>query len=204
MAFVPAANVAQVNLRYVWNGERCENTLYFRQNEGWSPVGLSALADRIFEWWDVLVQPIQHTACSLREIYVRDLEVEDGNVFTLTPSPTPSGTTAGEGLPNNCTLCVSFRTGLAGRTRRGRNYMVGMGEAHQSNSYALNSYALAVQTAYEELLTFGAIYGFNWVIISRYSNGLPRSQALVTQVQAVAIVDLAMDSQRRRLPGRGV
>jgi hypothetical protein len=64
-------------------------------------------------------------------------------------------------------------------------------------------------TAYEQLLTVGSIISAEWVIVSRFSGvdadkkPIPRAAAVITPITAVTVVDNIVDSQRRRLPGRG-
>jgi hypothetical protein len=48
-------------------------------------------------------------------------------------------------------------------------------------------------------------YNATWkmVVVSYYNNGAWRLTATITPIISFAFADLAIDSQRRRLPGRG-
>jgi hypothetical protein len=45
--------------------------------------------------------------------------------------------------------------------------------------------------------------GYNLVVLSRISEGVPRDLALAQTVTGILTTDLFIDSQRRRLTGRG-
>jgi hypothetical protein len=69
--------------------------------------------------------------------------------------------------------------------------------------------AAAFVDAYSLLLDFGQDIGASWVVVSRFSgvdaNGdpIPRAAGVTTPITSVLVVDNIVDSQRRRLPGRG-
>lgn len=203
MAFIPVENVVGVEMRYSWNDEPVENTLYFHNDSGWSPANLQTLGEALMEWWFQELRPFQASTCIMREIYIRDLTTETGWNGTYTPADPGNGTATGESLPNNCTLVISFRTGRVGRSYRGRNYAVGLVEAFALNTYATPVYAAAMVTAYQNMETYLSLTPFAHVVVSRYTNNAPRVTGLAQTVTAYLVTDLAMDSQRRRLPGRG-
>jgi len=112
-------------------------------------------------------------------------------------------------LPNNVAVTVSFRTGLSGRFARGRNYVSGLSE----DAVVLNTVDSAVladiQAGYEALQDVASDNTSTWVVVSRFSGvdgdgvPIPRVEGVTTPITAVIIVDSIIDSQRRRLPGRG-
>jgi len=57
--------------------------------------------------------------------------------------------------------------------------------------------------AFTQLITQSNVAGIPFVVVSKKSGGLPRAIGLSTPVQQSVIVDNILDSQRRRLPGRG-
>jgi len=65
--------------------------------------------------------------------------------------------------------------------------------------------------AYSQLLVGGAALpvGWEWVVVSRYSgtdvndDPVPRVTGIATLVSNVLFTNNTVDSQRRRLPGRG-
>jgi len=106
-------------------------------------------------------------------------------------------------MPGGTTFCLSLRTGFVGRARRGRIYTIGMNEGQQSGGVVTSGYRNAWITNIQQLML--AVGTTNWelVVVSFMLNGLPRDEPLVTPVTTVLAVDDFVDSQRRRLQGRG-
>lgn len=205
MPFIPALNVAQCSLRYTCAGPQVENTLYFRFVSDPDTGDLQNLADYLVTWRDQFLKPIQGAHCFFREVYAASLTTAfSPTVTAAVPTPVP-GTYGGTPLPNNATIAVSFRTAGRGRSSRGRNYAVGLTETALSSLLGQNVqplYAASLITAYSEFFV-NLPTGWSWVVISRTVNGLPRADALVQTVTDVVLTDTTIDSQRRRLPGRG-
>jgi hypothetical protein len=61
----------------------------------------------------------------------------------------------------------------------------------------------AFVAAYEELLDPAVITVGEWSVASRFTNNEPRTTGISAPVTAVQATDNIVDSQRRRLPGRG-
>jgi hypothetical protein len=204
MPFVPVANTAMVELRYTWNLQQVENTLYFQYPTPPENANLFDITETIFDWWDTHLRPIQSNQVQLREVVATDLTTSDGQVFTRVSSPPVSGGNLAPALPNNCTYCISFRTFKRGRSFRGRNFSIGMTENDATNSQVDPAYATALQDAYVQIPALVNAVDWVWVVVSRFSNGAPRVAGLATPVATIFVFDGIMDSQRRRLPGRGV
>jgi len=110
----------------------------------------------------------------------------------------------GDLLPGNCSLSISFRTAGRGRSSRGRNYFVGLVESQVNGDVVNGGNVDAYQTLYEELIGAGSVVtGWQWVVVSRFFNGAPRTAGLAQPVTAVVVVDSFIDSMRSRLLGRG-
>lgn len=107
------------------------------------------------------------------------------------------GTVGGEALPASAAAVLSWRTTYTGRKYRGRTYLYGMGEA-QTNGSLLTTSAVALATAIGSAL-LGFVNGTGTVVaLSVYSTVLNASNIIQS-----FIVDNLVDSQRRRLLGRG-
>jgi len=205
--------VVEAIFQYLWNGQTCMNTLWFKtvDDSEPSPVDLAGLAGDLHDWYSNELIPIQGPQCALTEIFLRQAVEEGGVEYTLAGGPTDVGIAGGDPEAGNVTLTVSFRTGLSGRARRGRNYSVGMTKSQQSGGTASSTYVDALEAAYIAL--FGYINGtgtFEWIVYSQYDGinpttgkPIPRALSLVTPVTTALVVDDRTDSQRRRLRARG-
>jgi len=204
MAFIPVPDVAQFNIRGTLDNQRIENTLYFRNVNTWDTEGLEAAAALVADWFEDNILPVVTTDYVLREVYAVDLTTENSGSATHTVAASTQGLDSSPALPNNVAICVSFRTAQRGRSFRGRNYIAGLTEADVTGNTIGASQSSALVTAYGQLFSLFPPGGAFWVVVSRFTAGLPRTVGISTPVTAVLIVDSTVDSQRRRLPGRGV
>ena len=210
MAFVPVPNTVLVEVRMLLDAQKIENTLYFEKPGGWSAGDLVTLGNSFLTWWAAFYAVGVSSAVTLNEIFIRELSTASSIVQTTpAPTPHPAGDRSAASLPNNVAVTVSFRTGLSGRFARGRNYVSGLSE----DAVVLNTVDSAVladiQAGYEALQDVASDNTATWVVVSRFSGvdgdgvPIPRVEGVTTPITAVIIVDSIIDSQRRRLPGRG-
>ena len=207
MAFIPVPDTAQVELIFDTPAGSAENTLWFHY-EGAGDMTefvLSTLAGQIAEWWVTEMQATVTDEINLREVIATDMSTEIGEVGS---SPVDAfGLRADNLQPMNVTMAVSFRTPNRGRSFRGRNYVVGLGEGQVTNDIVgtvtvaawVDGYALIP----DYLPVVLGVPQWNWVIASRYTEGAPRTTGIFSSVTAVQVTDDYVDSQRRRLSGRG-
>lgn len=208
MAFIPVANAAKVACLFTQYGQKLVNTLWFIKSGGWSATDLTDLAIAINSWVTAEIIPLTASSCSFIGSTAVDMssagqegvEIDEG-----TPVP---GTGGSPGLPSNVTAALKFLTGLTGRSNRGRNFLVGI-PAQATTGDLVNSASSAEWVAaYNALADYLVDLGADHVVASLYSGvdsagkPIPRSAGVVHSVTAYAM-DLALDSMRRRLIGRG-
>lgn len=207
MVFVPVPNTAIVEFRYNLMLQEVENTLAFEYPAGMSQAALDALTASMASWYYYYLRPIQTNRLQMREIFAKDQSEEDGITSTnVTHAGLLGQYTTGNDLPTNVTFCISFRTALAGRSYRGRNYICGMKSAMIENgNYIYPTYRNSWISAYNHLIISGTTppAGWRWVIASRYHDGVRRETGVATPVTDVVVSNDTLDSQRNRLPGRG-
>jgi hypothetical protein len=113
------------------------------------------------------------------------------------PTVLTTGTSSADMEPGNVSLAVKLLTGAIGRSRRGRQYMPGLTEAFVSGNNALAVYVGAVGSLFARHLTgFTALSNLYLPAIAS------RKLGLLFDVVEFAL-DYYIDSQRRRLTGRG-
>lgn len=203
MPFVPVPDTCQVELRYTWDSQQVENTLYFYNVSEWSTSQMTDLAGAVAAWWHTSVRPQQSEDVTLRELYLTDLRSVTAPTVTYATGLPDVGSAAAPSVSNNTSLAISFRTAGRGRSSRGRNYWVGLLANQVDASEVAPAHAASIQAAYEALIDAVSESDWNWVVVSRFHNGAPRTEGLRQPVQSVVVTDLVVDSQRRRLPGRG-
>jgi hypothetical protein len=211
MPFVPVVNTAEVELRYLWDGQQVENTLYFENRDAIDLTGMLDLTNALESWWNDNLAPITSDTVTLKEIVVTDLTTATAPSL-VTPALVDSvGTHSINSLPNNVSLCVSFRTAARGRSFRGRNYFVGLCEDQVTANTVAGATVTALQDAYNLLSGAGTLAAnWTWSVVSRFSGmggtprrPTPRTTGVITPITSALVVDPIIDSMRRRLPGRG-
>lgn len=207
MPFIPAERVAEVEIRFSLDGQHCENTLYFERSATIDSDGLQALATAIETWWAAEIAPSLSANVHLVAVVATDLTSDSGPQYELTPSSPVSGGNSSPQLPNNVAWCIKFLTGFRGRSFRGRNYISGLTTGHRDTNNTITvDVANTFKTSYESLLMGGGLLpeDWLWVVLSRYHANAPRVAGVWETVISVSYTDLILDSQRKRLPGRGL
>lgn len=209
MAFVPANEVALIELRYLWDSQQVENTLFFKASDPIDVALLTALCATLATWWGANMQPLISQDVSLVEIFGTDLTTATGPTVSYNTGLPLGGTTMAEAVPANVAPCISFRTNNRGRSFRGRNYLVGLPNLLIAGNHLGAGYMADVIDAYEAINP--AVSGEGWahVVCSKFSGytivagrkvPTPRAAAVVTPVVTYAFKDDVADSQRGRLP----
>jgi len=203
MPFVPVPNTALAEIRMTLDFQRVENTLYFEFPAPPAPSDLVNLGDDLLAWYIALMGPLQSAFVSLREIYITDLTSATGPTHSKVPATAVGGSITGAVMASNVSIATSFRTAQRGRSFRGRNYFVGVAGAQVSQNTFLPAFVTSLKNVYDQLPASLPLSGATWVVVSRFTNNAPRTTGIATPVTAVVVVDPTVDSQRRRLPGRG-
>ena len=204
MAFIPAPNVLQARMRYNWGAQLIENTLYFVGSAGVTVALANSLGAALVTWWNTNFKPITSNLMALDQVYISDLTANNSFTVAYSTGLPLVGANATEALPFNVAYCVSFRTANRGRSGRGRNYVAGLTEAQQAASVIAAGTRTTIVTAYQGLVGAGTfVAGLQFCVVSRFTNNAPRVTALIQPITNVTTIDDILDSQRRRLPGRG-
>lgn len=205
MALPLVANTCKVVIRNMVDRQLMINDLYFRNEvEGITPLGLADLVTSIASWWTLNVLPLLSEDVVFGVVSARDLSVGIGAEYELSQGPALGGV-ASEAAPNNVCIAVSFRTGVAGRSFRGRNYISGIPNSTININVLSGTFGVDITDAYNLLLVGGGALPANWVwvVTSYFTGGAPRAVGLTTPIMQAILTDTVVDSQRRRLPGRG-
>lgn len=190
--------VAKVAMVFTRDTRTFINTFHCTKNPvaTWTQPELVQLAIVFREWWDDFYKLYASDAVSLGQVQVRVLDPDNPLGYDLPVSPPIPGTNQLQEAPGSATQTISWRTGLAGRKYRGRDYAVGLSDVAIADDDRVTSpYTSVLAQAAVELLTALATATFRLVVFHRADNTF-------TQVVSF-IVESILDSQRRRLPARG-
>lgn len=205
MAFIPAPNVVQVEIRSLNDGQKIENRLFVDVFHEPLQSDLDALAGAVSAAVSTQWVPRMPSTWVCTEFFLRSMHTAN-SIQSTYPQPASSftGTGGGAALPNNVSLCVSLRTGNAGRSARGRLYWQALMEPDVAENTVGTSAVVGITNAVSTLRSNILALGYAWIICSFIANGVPRPGGPVYfPVTSILVVDPVVDSMRRRLPGRG-
>jgi len=205
MPFVPALNTAEVVIMQELAGQTVDNVINFQAGGALTIPDLNIIATEVRNAWIATVADVLTEALLLIAIKVTDLTTVSSPSVTVPDSSGTNGDIAAPPTSNNVALVLSESTDQRGRSYRGRIYCAGLPSDQRTNatlmSEAYQASFVAAWTAF-----FAAVEsdtGHTHVIVSRQNNGVARTNAVMTEVTGYS-ANRQLDSQRRRLEGRGV
>lgn len=203
MPFVPTANTVRVDCLQDLLDQHCENTLwYFSAGGSLNVTEMAALGTAINSIWTTFMPPFHSDTWQYRGCVVTDQSSESAPAVNVPVTPV-AGTDASVTEPNNVSWTVKFLTTGRGRSSRGRNYIVGIPSAQRSGNVVDEFWAAGLVSAYANLLIPSVDIDASLVVVSHQIDNAPRTEGLAQPVTAITFTDYVIDSQRRRLPGRG-
>jgi hypothetical protein len=162
------------------------------------------VAQGAHDGWKTYMLPVLSDEYILRETYAVSLDSDTAPAATATTVPAVTGgNNTGGPLPGSVSLCLSLRTEGRGRSSRGRQYISGFRDIAIDGNRFTDAKADAVVAAFSDYATQSFGGQAVLVVVSRVQDKVQRAQALVQQVTAIIVTDTFVDSQRRRLTGRG-
>jgi len=201
--FIPFNNTIKLEPVFIWQDQRVQNVHYYIVDETPNVDTARALALSYIDWFDTTAKESVSNTASLVLVKATIMETETSPGVEVSTGLPIVGTRAANPLPNNVTLAVKWTTGLRGRSYRGRTYIIGLTEGDVDGNTVPAASITAYMAIYGELLALDTDVGPGVMgIASRVSNGTPRTVGVITPVTDLEI-NPVVDSQRRRLPGRG-
>ena len=217
--FVPSVNGLKVALEFTdVTGDQNVNTFWVKNTAAWTATSADTMLDAFITWFHTLVsgesyQNLMSSDCSLVAVSGRDFTTQHGiSIVTNTGLPL-AGTGAAPAIAAGTTKAITARTGLAGKSYRGRTYLAGVESAAVPSAELgkINaSYVNAAVTAFTALISdvTTAIATCTLIVNSQFyqpggpnTPSVPRATAVQTPIIAFGYSDLNVDFQRRRAPG---
>jgi len=202
MAFIPVPNSASLCFDFVSAGQNWQFCLTVRKSSGSiTPSDLNILSGEGHGWWTSTLKALLGSWNTLKQVRATDISVQGGaqDVDIVSEAGTASGTI----MALNAPMCVSLRTQKRGRSYRGRVYVSGIVQANMNDAVLWGSGAVtAFPAAFATLQTSLDTAGFDVVVASKQHNLVTTNPAETNEVIAFT-ADNKIDSQRRRLSGRG-
>jgi hypothetical protein len=160
-------------------------------------LDLINLANAYKAAWDAAYKTAMPGAIVLDQIQCRKLDPTNPLAYDSTTGLPSAGTRTDVPEAANVTLTISWRTGLAGRKYRGRNYIAGIGENATTILDYITPAFLSIVSALADNL-YNAPINAGGFVPAVFHLG----PDTITAIQSW-VIDAILDSQRRRLPARG-
>lgn len=209
VGMIPAANVVKVALRWTVEGLEAFNIINVLCPAPASGSDLTAIAAVFQAWWTNDWRACISNQASWQGADLTALDSAGAPFLAYLNSGTLAGVDAQAPYPPQVSLAVSLRTGLSGRSYRGRFYVAGLTKGFPSVGGLLSAGSVtSIQTLANGLRTRMVTAGYAVCVLSLYSgvdvNGdkIPRSSGVATPI-SIMVVGNRLDSQRRRLPVEG-
>ena len=200
MVFIPAPGVAQAVIVHTLGGQQVNNVLHWSIGASISAANMTTLANSINESWIGSIMPQLSNTITLNEVRVRDLGVADGVQVAVSPAALVAGGIGGDVLPNSVAYCLTHRTALIGRSRRGRTYISGIPENVSTGNNVSVAFRTAIVAGFNQVKADAGVGGWVFGVLSRYVNKVARPSGIFTAVTLTVARDLRLDSQRGRMP----
>lgn len=202
MPFQPVPQVVEVNINQRLHGEQVQNNLHLIAYSPWTQERMQVAAGEVATWVGDTLYAYLSNQLTMVSIKVTDLSGQEAGVYEFVPTVPVAGQVGQPALPGNAACVVSFRTALRGRSGRGRNYIAGIAEGDVNGNQFANTFVQAMGNSYGALAAGLGAQAMYHVVVSRFFNGNPRPEGRAAAVTSY-LVDGFVDSQRRRLAGRG-
>jgi len=201
MAFQSAPECAEAVIQCTFGGVAVANVLNFRKLfSAYDQTAIDNLAEAVDGVVGASYLGLISSDVNYSGTLVRGLENElDLTAFNNVSSA--PGALTDDSLPANVTLCATLRTGLTGRSARGRFYLL---PTVQNLMTTPNTFSSAVGTGLvtmlEDMIVATLAVDWQLVVLSRFNAGVKRTTAINNRVLTVEVRNLTSDSQRGRLP----
>lgn len=204
MPFVPAPNLVQAEVRMLMAGQKIENRFNIDVLAAVTPLLVESVADAVWEWANTHYRPVVTGDATFVAVVATDMSTDTGSQFTVPWPSDTHGQDDGPTMPNEVSLAIALKSASRGRSANGRAFLANISRANVTANNVDATFAGAVVTAFQALVSDMTAAGFALVIASYIHNNAPRVGGPVYfPVVTATITDLVVDSQRRRKPGNG-
>lgn len=204
MTFVPIANTLKVAVEFTLAGQVVVITFAAKGATAPTPTTMATLGDNIRDWAASVLMPQLSSALTFTGVTLTDETTSSGPVVHVPQPGSPVvGSITGGCAPNNVAKAFTLNTGNRGRSYRGRVYIPGIPDSRFNVDNTVTSgFQTAILSGLVDLAGRLVSDAFVMAVASRFAGGAPRVTGVATPVTGFA-GDTILDSQRRRLPGRG-
>lgn len=201
MAFQRVPETARAEVIYLQNSRYIENNFHARKEGGYSDSDLSILAAAVDAAVSTNWLPNQNDEVYYTKTVVTGLDAEEDTVVEDNSGAGPGALTATDDLPPSITKAITLRSGLTGRSARGRVYWIGASIGSLAGDNSLWQLTAVTTWVNNVDLVRVAIAAVGWlpVIVSRYHDGVKRDEGVTFEWTSTGSYELYVNTRRDRL-----
>lgn len=195
MAFIPVPDTAKVVFELDTNGQAWSFALYFSQ-PGFTDTDLEDLLTALDAGIVTDLGGYLTTVTNFNRLVGYDMRAVDG-VRIINPSIV-AGADADPPVSVNTAMVISYYASGRGKWNQGRVYLTGLPENSLDERAWTEVLSGLILGIFDSLID-NPPTGWQWVVVSRYLNNLPRTTAAIAPVKTASIRNTVAGSQRKRL-----
>jgi len=203
MANLPVPNTMQVDVLFRLYNQIVENVYHVEAPDGVDAVALDDCKNMMAGWVTGNLMPLMSSDLVFTGLVVTNLSIEGGSQVTFEQVGGLPGSIGSAAEPGNVSYCISSRTDRIGRSYRGRKYIAGIPANKRTGNTIDATWAGQLVAEFNGLIDFLQTLNLFLVVVSRTLDNVERLVPVTTRVLNHTTTDLFIDSQRRRLTGRG-
>jgi len=197
MAFIETPDCIKVTMSFLSDaGVVAQNVFHTLNALPSSGAEQNFICGIFADFWSEFYGTLTTVNWKLDYIEARDISVEEGTSTILTVGEDATG--AGSASADNVSMCITWRTGFAGKSARGRSYLLPPPTSAVLENTITNTHVVNAVAAFNNLKTTLSTTNNDLLVASYQHNGAPRPVAL-TRVITVAGSTGRVTSQRGRL-----
>ena len=200
--FIPVANTVKIEVRFTLFGQQCENVFYVTGTEPMNETNQDAVALIVKNVFLSDILPSLSSDLTLQSIKTTGMDDATSATHEYTADLPHAGGYTGTSLPGGTALAVHFGTNSRGRGTSGRQYVMGIPDGANVGNNVTSTFQNAMRLGYISLMETLSVAEYTLSVVSFVHNKTLRMEGVSMAVTSVT-VDPAIDSQRRRLAGRG-
>ncbi len=205
-------------MQFISNGDINENVFWVKNSAAWTAISIKTMLDAFITWYGTgdgvhSYKSNQSSDVGLVTVSGRDNSTQAGLVVIDQTGLPIAGSAAVAQIQLGCSKAFTARTGLAGKSYRGRMFFCGVpitAELTPNTGLVLPAWITTVLGALNSLpaAVSTAIATCSLVVCSRYyqpggphTPTIARAAGVMTPITTYGNHDLNVDFQRRRAPG---
>lgn len=203
MLFSPTLNTVKIEMVYSIGTGIAENVYHVNTGEAITPTHLETIVNVFAEWQTQHARALQAAEVKMFKIKATDISQQNGYYLEWAPtSLIYDGSRVSPILPMNVTAAIKCNSGHAGRSYRGRVFWIGLTEDAVVGDGIASTVVDGLILCLGQLKSRVEALGYSLGVVSYFQDHQQRPLGLFTPFTFFTM-DAVVDSQRRRLSGRG-